>query len=507
MLKAERGLEIISHVRPINARTVYPIDQVGKLRSLQDRPFVSSALERGEMMDGGVYLAEQDRWIRTLAVPVRDEGQVQAVLVREFSAQMELAPGQLEAVCFSTFRRIASMISAGTFPFRRETTFHDHPPRVGDGVMLFDGAGRLEYASPNAFTVLRQVGIGKINMGKRPAEMGFDSPGIREAYANRLAYSEDISVAQGYLGLYCLPLIAEGSVTGALVLVRDITDLRQRDRLLVTKDAMIAEIHHRVKNSLQTVSSLLQLQSRRTGSADAQLALKDSARRIETIGIVHELLSQRTDHEVRFREILELLASSVTDSLLDPNRPVLIEVHADPSVLPSKITSPLALVISELLQNCIDHARCSRATVSMRTDSDTVLIGVSDDGIGFSSAADLNHVANLGLTIVRTIVETELNGTIAVSNGSQICNRDHPGPTPTALAPNHQPKNHRRADGTRTHSEPRAANDSAPGLGACVEIRVPLFSSNGDDIETGRGGLPSAMRIDAVGDPWSSTRP
>ncbi len=412
----DSDFEVLHHVRPINARTVYPIDQAGVRMPRADRPLAAKALETGEIFDGGVYLRHRDRWIRTLVGPVTHEGRVVAVLAREFYPAVEFMPGDLELVCFSTYRRLASMIASGSYPFGVETRVHDHPPRVGDGVMIFDRAGRLHYASPNALSVLRQVGVSGANIGQRFGDLGIDAPGISQAYANRLAYTDEIELGQAVLSTYCVPLLTREVVTGALVLVRNITELRQRDRLLMTKDATIAEIHHRVKNSLQTVSSLLQLQSRRLESVDARDALAEAARRIRSVSVVHELLSHRTDDEMRFDEILATLADMTGTSLMNPSRPVAIHVDADPIVLSNAVTTPLALVVSELLQNALQHAHASRIDVRLRADNDGIHLAVVDDGVGFESQAADESGSGLGLTIARTLVEGDLYGSISFSS-------------------------------------------------------------------------------------------
>jgi len=153
---ADGGFRVVSHVRPMNARTIYPVDVVDDVLAMTERPLLAAAFETGEIMDGGTYLSRSDRWIRTLAVPVRFEGQVIAVLAREFSPQIEVQAGDVETQAFAVFRRFAAMIAAGVFPFGVETRRHAHPPRVGDGITLFDRAGKLQYASPNALTVGQQ---------------------------------------------------------------------------------------------------------------------------------------------------------------------------------------------------------------------------------------------------------------------------------------------------------------------------------------------------------------
>lgn len=409
------GFRVISHVRPMNARTIYPVDQVDEVIPMRTRPLLTRAFETGDVMDGGVFLQRQGRWIRTLAVPVRFEDRIVAVLAREFAPHIEIMPGDLELHSFATFRRFAAMVAAGSFPFGVETRRHDHPPRVGDGIMLFDRAGKLEYASPNALTVVRQFGANQVNLGMRLGDMGIDAPGVRQAYANQLDYTDEIELNQRVISTYCVPLLTRTVVTGALVLLRNITELRQRDRLLMTKDATIAEIHHRVKNSLQTASSLLQLQSRRVGSEDAKAALAESARRIRTIGVVHELLSHRTDDEVQFGKVLQMLTTMVRDSLVDPSRPVRFDIDCDPAILPNNLTTPLALIAGELIQNAIDHADCTTVTITLRTEPDAVRLMVRDDGRGFPES-DPDAPAGLGMTIVRTIAQSELGGSLTVEN-------------------------------------------------------------------------------------------
>jgi len=236
-----------------------------------------------------------------------------------------------------------------------------------------------------------------------------------------------------------VPLLEQGSdggseVTGAMVLLRNIDELRQRDRLLMTKDATIAEIHHRVKNSLQTASSLLQLQSRRASSDDARAALAESARRIRTIGVVHELLSHRTDDEIQFGKVLQMLTTMIRDSLIDPSTAVAFEIDCDPAILPNNLTTPLALMASELIQNAIDHAQCSVVTITLRTQPDAVVLTVADNGRGFPLENDTPATeptldppspglgstslasTGLGMTIVRTIAESELGGSMQIES-------------------------------------------------------------------------------------------
>ncbi len=145
-------------------------------------------------------------------------------------------------------------------------------------------------------------------------------------------------------------------MTGALVLMRDVSDLRRRDRLLLSKDAAIREVHHRVKNNLQTISSLLRLQSRRMPTGQPRHALEEAERRVRSIAVVHEILSRDTADEVDFNDILPSLRPHGGGP--GPGRPAgaRISYRGEAGELQASVATPLAVVITELLQNAAEHA-------------------------------------------------------------------------------------------------------------------------------------------------------
>jgi two-component sensor histidine kinase len=206
-------------------------------------------------------------------------------------------------------------------------------------------------------------------------------------------------------------------VTGGVLLLRDVSELRRRDRLLLTKDATIREIHHRVKNNLQTISSLLRLQARRLTSDEAKEAVSESVRRIRTIALVHETLSREPGDDVAFIEIVRPLLRLVEEGLQSPDRPMRFTVAGDGGRLPATVATPLSVVLTELLQNAIDHGfpvggGGGNVVVSLSHDDEWLGITVVDDGKGIDPGFDLGAQTGLGLSIVRTLVTTELAGSI-----------------------------------------------------------------------------------------------
>jgi two-component sensor histidine kinase len=211
-----------------------------------------------------------------------------------------------------------------------------------------------------------------------------------------------------------VPLRNDEGPCGALVLLRDVTELRSRDRELVTKDATIREIHHRVKNNLQTVAALLRLQARRMSVPEARAALDEAVRRIGSIAIVHETLSQSLDESVDFDEIadrlrLMIIDMGATESSVTSSRAGRF------GVLPGELATPLAMVLTELLQNAIEHAFAGgpgHLEVRARRETGRLVVEVADDGRGLPPAFDPERSSSLGLSIVRTLVESELGGSL-----------------------------------------------------------------------------------------------
>jgi two-component sensor histidine kinase len=204
-----------------------------------------------------------------------------------------------------------------------------------------------------------------------------------------------------------------------MLLVRDVTELRKRDRLLLSKDATIREIHHRVKNNLQTISSLLRLQARRLTNPEAKSAVSESVRRIRTIALVHESLSREPGEDIAFIEIVRPLLRLAEEGLQSPDRPVRFTVSGTGGRIPAHTATPLSVVLTELLQNAVDHGfpeglGGGHVAVVLEQFGNQLRIRVVDDGRGVEPGFDLDSTTGLGLSIVRTLVTTELNGVIAM---------------------------------------------------------------------------------------------
>ncbi len=203
--------------------------------------------------------------------------------------------------------------------------------------------------------------------------------------------------------------------------------LREEARRAEALSALIQEMHHRIKNNLQTVADLLSLEMSASASPEAIKSLRDSINRIKSIAAVHQLLSLE---QLRLTNITEL-ARQVCDisqrHLVLPGRPVIAEVRGPAIYLPSKQATALALVMNELVSNSFEHAfapgQPGHIIISLDQSSGQVTVSIADDGQGLPGGFNLENNRRLGLQIVRTLVEKDLNGALRVdgAGGRGLC--------------------------------------------------------------------------------------
>jgi two-component sensor histidine kinase len=236
---------------------------------------------------------------------------------------------------------------------------------------------------------------------------------IGAAVAGRFPEPMDVENDAATMLVRALPLQAPGAEEGALVLVRDVTDVRRRDRALMTKDATIREIHHRVKNNLQTVAALLRLQARRMTEPAARAALEESVRRVASIAVVHETLAGSREDVVVVDDVLDQVLPMLGDlTVVGPAARA--RRVGEFGELPAAAATPLVMAVTELLQNAAEHAfgdgEPGTITLVAERDGDDLVVRVCDDGMGLPEGFDPAASDGLGLQIVRTLVTGELGG-------------------------------------------------------------------------------------------------
>jgi two-component sensor histidine kinase len=223
---------------------------------------------------------------------------------------------------------------------------------------------------------------------------------------------------------------------GALVLVEDLTEAHRREQEIKVKDATIREVHHRVKNNLQTIASLLRIQARRSDSKEVRRALAEATERIGAMAVVHDLLAGSDEERVDFAQVAKTVVDLVRQSLVGEGHQVAVTVEGQTGEVDARMATSLALALTELVHNALEHGvggrEGGRVDVTTRRVPGELILTVRDDGAGLPDGFEAVGSAHLGLAIVHTVVQDDLRGTIAFSGGR--------GTTVTVRVPFTEPK-------------------------------------------------------------------
>ena len=358
--------------------------------------------------------------------PIKFHHEVIAQIARHRNSDATRSSGRLESEYQAIAQQLLDMVGEGSFPFNTSISSLNPSPRVGDGFIRLDKNGVISYASPNGISVFSRLGWESELEGLSLSEVGSaisHEPinSLNEKISNSDVSQIVLESRGGTIELTLLPLVNSGVRVGGVVLLHNVTEIRRRERELLLKDATIKEIHHRVKNNLQTVSALLRLQARRVEDLKARGALDEAVRRISSIALVHETLSASGKDEVNFDSVVDSLISHAVDlaprtsgSVTD----IAVKRLGTLGDLDPKIATPLSLVITELVANALEHGLTTKGSkvdvIFSRTGSSCV-VKIEDDGIGLPEGFTLKSSSNLGLQIVRTLTESELNGSLEIS--------------------------------------------------------------------------------------------
>jgi two-component sensor histidine kinase len=298
-----------------------------------------------------------------------------------------------------------------------------------DGVMVLDTQHRIQYISGIATNLYRKLGYGGVLLKRRIEDLDLDDLSIAlEAMDRGTCIEGEMQVGDLVWIKKAIPFYSSGRrvrklfpgvgsgwrLEGVLITIHDATDARRQEDELRVKVAMIQEIHHRVKNNMQTIASLLRLQARRAESDDVRRALQEGIGRILSVAVIHEFLAHQEARVINIRDVSQRIINQVREGVLDWERGIRLDLRGPNIYLPTQPATVCALVINELLQNALEHGyerqEGGTVTVGLSDDGEQITISVDDDGVGLPEAFVLGQTNSLGLQIVKALAEGDLKG-------------------------------------------------------------------------------------------------
>lgn len=433
----------VAHARPSSSATLFYRDFVGQTVKPEWAAQVTEAFETTTIIDSTTPTWYEETPTRVRAVPVlrrlAPSGKLTtdfpiAVITRHTNLSEARTPSRQELTFNECANDLFQMIASGDFPdLGAPTAPRRGAPRASDGLIRLDPDGTVTFASPNALSAFNRMGFAGELEGESLAEVTTEllvdrndvvDESLPLVVTGRAPWRTDIEARGVTVSLRAIPIRNHGERVGAIVLCRDVTEVRHQERELITKDATIREIHHRVKNNLQTVASLLRIQARRTHNDVARDALGQAMRRVAAIAVVHDTLSEGLSQNVDFDNVFDRVLLLIAEVASSHNTTVHPKFSGSFGTLPSEYATPLALALTELVTNAVEHGLAGRdgevAIIAKRNDRE-LSVKVRDNGVGLPEG---KVGAGLGTQIVRTLIQGELGGTIdwhtLVGSGTEV---------------------------------------------------------------------------------------
>ena len=423
---------VSDQARPHSIFPVYEEDLVGKRVDVQEAAWVFQALASTRLRRGVQNGTVHDAPIVRECLPVLgSKGRAVAALSIETNLLAHERHRRRSPAFRQALRTLQETAVRGELVNAEQLSpFGEH-----DGIVVVDLQRRIQYVSGIAANHYRRIGYMGSLVRKSVYDLETADAELVEEALRSGACVEREQEEQGRIWIRkAIPLYVRrswwaslsrgpadmpsprGSVPAGVVwTVHDATEARDKEQELKAKSAMIQEVHHRVKNSLQSIASLLRLQARRAHGEGVTQALLETVNRILSVAVVHEFLSYDSVTVINLHDMTQRILDQVADTVVEPGKSIQFQLTGPGIYLPSQQATACALVINELLLNAVEHGYrrhdVGLVTIELADDGEWVNIQVGDDGVGLPGEFDLDEHGGLGLRIVRTLVQGDLKGT------------------------------------------------------------------------------------------------
>lgn len=424
---------VVAQAQPHSIAALHDDNLVGAVLTSSDAPLALEAWRRRKLVRGQRELMRDAPVMQEVRHVLGPDGATIGLLSIETSL-IQLERHRQRHVAF---RRAVEWLKAMCAAGELANAAHLSPFSEWDGVLLVDSQHRIAYLSGIANNLYRRLGYMEDLRGRRLSYLNTsDEEMVTEALARQTPLEQEVT-ERGYIWIRKVipvwpPPTFIGRLQGllsrsrpltdtrsALILLHDATEERRKTEELQVKNTMIQEIHHRVKNNLQTIAAVLRMQARRTAETGTRQALNEAIARILSVALIHEFLSLDRSQAINVREVCQRIVSQSREVMV-PGKQISFSVEGPAIYLPSQQATACALVINELVQNALEHGygqrNQGRIQITLTDQGDQVQIEIFDDGELLPDSFDLDSPVSLGLQIVRSLVQGDLRGSVHLEN-------------------------------------------------------------------------------------------
>jgi two-component sensor histidine kinase len=405
---------VVAQGRPSNGKSLYLGSVVGEFAHRSKEPAVIRTLEVGMPTMDMRGVTQEDKSVRQSVSPIKNSnGAVIGALVVEKDVTERLRAEKKLSVLTSTTEQL---IERGAAQKSSDNTL---PYYVTDGIIMFNHLGVCTYANPVARKIYTNLGYLEDLEGLSFKNMIFQGVEFEEVLQKKQVSINELKVGNYVFNInHTYIKNKNDDLSNVVMLINDVTDVKNKEKELILKKVAISEIHHRVKNNLQTIASLLKLQSRRCDDKVAKIAFNESISQVLSIASTHEILAEEGCDDVDIMTILQKIHANILKHGLLINKGVTIKLKGDTFLCDSEMATSIALVVNEVTQNCLKYAFVGRESGEINIEickgSMYSNISIIDDGIGYDTRSE--GTENLGLNIVRRIVTEKLRGNLVTES-------------------------------------------------------------------------------------------
>ncbi|MHB1130762.1 MAG: sensor histidine kinase [Chloroflexota bacterium] len=419
---------VIGEAKPRTVPAVHLGTQLSNRAERTDEPVIFRCLSKASAVQGVTSVSARGAPIVQSAWPIRGERGVIGVLAIQTNFLEHERQRRKSVIYRNAVAQVRKMVIDGRLEGGNNlSALGEH-----DASLVVDASGEVLYISSVAENLYRKLGYAESLLHRRVQDLKTNESVFFKAMEAGVCTEEVAQEGAYTLVKRAIPLNASGhtawlgapwmarlrrqtmEIDGAVIVIQDVTEERQKEQELRIKSTMIQEIHHRVKNNLQTIAALLRLQARRTTSPDVADLLQQTIHRILSIAVVHEFLSYDESSIVNLREVTQRIVNEVTQGILDPVKRFRFVFEGQDVLLPAQQATSCALIVNELLQNAVEHGFANRSEglvrVRLTEEGDGYILEITDNGAGLAPGFNADHDGSLGLQIVRTLVRDDLRG-------------------------------------------------------------------------------------------------
>lgn len=407
---------VVAEARPSNYSGLYKHSVTGKLALRKNEPAALRTLELGIETTDLKAITQENMMVKQKTVPIKnDSGKIIGVLIMEKDITDEVSQSKNMEILSETTEQLAQTLI--DLKDNDESTVDYN--LINDAIVIFDEHGISVYANYNAEELYKKLGYKDKIVGMKFNNLALKETKFYELIKEKKSLEFETTV--GRLSFQVKYAVTQKNhMHRVIMLIKDITDIKQKEKELILKSVALKEIHHRVKNNLQTIASILRLQSRRINIPEAKKSFNDSISRILSIAAVHEVLAQNGIEDIDIKNILAKIKDNAVRNGIQCNKTINIELLGDTFNVNSDKATSIAIVINELLENSIKHAfnEVLEGNIQIIVKKGIMYSSISiiDNGRGFDF--NLRKNDSLGLTIVNSIIKDKLNGDITIESNS-----------------------------------------------------------------------------------------